>query len=200
MTTVYLHAFPVSTLLSAKLSGYLLSLLLASVFFFTGSKSLSESQIFLLLWAERQTTIQVAAFWRFIQMSFTFFTLWDTGLMSDADYYGYYGMFLRLWIGWCFLTWGPAGPSASNQPKTSPEPFVKPAPLSAGQHQSSPLRFPFILHCGNFTCWGHVNEVLTKPAWKDADGAITFCAETEVGIRWVELEKQQNQTKRRWIY
>lgn len=55
MTTVYLHAFPVSMLLSAKLSGYLLSLLLASVFFFTGSKSLSESQILLLLRAEAQT-------------------------------------------------------------------------------------------------------------------------------------------------
>ncbi len=45
---------PVSMLLTAKLSGYLLSLLLASVFFFTGSESLSESQILLLLRAETQ--------------------------------------------------------------------------------------------------------------------------------------------------
>lgn len=46
---------PVSMLLTAKLSGYLLSLLLTSVFFFTGSESLSESQILLLLRAETQT-------------------------------------------------------------------------------------------------------------------------------------------------
>lgn len=45
---------PVSMLLTAKLSGYLLSLLLASVFFFTGSESLSESQILLLLRADTQ--------------------------------------------------------------------------------------------------------------------------------------------------
>lgn len=45
---------PVSMLLTAKLSGYLLSLLLASVFFLTGGESLSESQILLLLRAETQ--------------------------------------------------------------------------------------------------------------------------------------------------
>lgn len=46
---------PVSMLLTAKLSGYLLSLLLASVFFFTGGESLSESQILLFLRAETHT-------------------------------------------------------------------------------------------------------------------------------------------------
>lgn len=29
------------------------------------------------------------------------------------------------------------------------------------------------------------------PAWNDADGGITFCAETEVGIRWIELQKKE---------
>lgn len=28
------------------------------------------------------------------------------------------------------------------------------------------------------------------PAWRDAEGAATFCADTEVGIRWAELEKE----------
>lgn len=46
---------PVSMLVMAKLSGYLLYLLLTSVFFFTGSESLSKSQILLLLRAETQT-------------------------------------------------------------------------------------------------------------------------------------------------
>lgn len=44
----------VSMLLMPKLSGYLLSLLLASVLFLAGSESLSESEIFLLLRAEAQ--------------------------------------------------------------------------------------------------------------------------------------------------
>lgn len=46
---------PVSMLVSAKLSGYLLSLLLAPVLFFAGSESLSQSQILLLLRADTQT-------------------------------------------------------------------------------------------------------------------------------------------------
>lgn len=54
MTTVYLHALLLALLLTAKLSRYLLSLLLASVLFFAGSESLSESQILLLLTAETQ--------------------------------------------------------------------------------------------------------------------------------------------------
>lgn len=54
MTTVYLHALLLALLVTAKLSGYLLSLLLASVLFFAGSESLSESQILLLLTAETQ--------------------------------------------------------------------------------------------------------------------------------------------------
>lgn len=46
---------PVSMLVSAKLSGYLLSLLLAPVLFFAGSESLSQSQVLLLLRADAQT-------------------------------------------------------------------------------------------------------------------------------------------------
>lgn len=46
---------PVSMLVSAKLSGYLLSLLLAPVLFLAGSESLSQSQILLLLGADGQT-------------------------------------------------------------------------------------------------------------------------------------------------
>lgn len=57
MTTVYLHALLLALLLTAKLSRYLLSLLLASVLFFAGSESLSESQILLLLTAETQKQI-----------------------------------------------------------------------------------------------------------------------------------------------
>lgn len=38
------------------------------------------------------------------------------------------------------------------------------------------------------------------PAWKDADGGITLCAETEVGIRWVGLEEgEKNRTKEEWL-
>lgn len=49
---------PVSMLVSAKLSSaYLLSLLLASVFLFAGSESLGESQILLLLRADKQYII-----------------------------------------------------------------------------------------------------------------------------------------------
>lgn len=40
-----------------------------------------------------------------------------------------------------------------------------------------------------------VNDFLTKPAWKDAEGVTTFCADTEVGIRWAELQRER---KRRW--
>lgn len=54
VATVYLHGLPVSMLVSAKLSGYLLSLLLASVLFFAGSESLSERQVLLLLRADMQ--------------------------------------------------------------------------------------------------------------------------------------------------
>lgn len=36
----------------------------------------------------------------------------------------------------------------------------------------------------------------TIPAWNDADGGITFCAETEVGIRGAELEKEELLLKR----
>lgn len=46
--------FPASMLVSAKLSGYLLSLLLAPVLFLAGSESLSQSQILLLLRADAQ--------------------------------------------------------------------------------------------------------------------------------------------------
>lgn len=52
VATVYLQGLPVSMLVSAKLSGYLLSLLLASVLFFAGSESLSERQVLLLLRAD----------------------------------------------------------------------------------------------------------------------------------------------------
>lgn len=55
MTTGVPPCVPVSMLVSAKLSGYLLSLLLASVLFFAGSESLSQSQILLLLRADAQT-------------------------------------------------------------------------------------------------------------------------------------------------
>lgn len=54
MATVYLRGFPVSMLVSTKLSGYLLSLLLASVLFFAGGESLSERQVLLLLRADMQ--------------------------------------------------------------------------------------------------------------------------------------------------
>lgn len=54
MATVYLRGLPVSMLVSPKLSGYLLSLLLASVLFFAGSESLSERQVLLLLGADMQ--------------------------------------------------------------------------------------------------------------------------------------------------
>lgn len=33
------------------------------------------------------------------------------------------------------------------------------------------------------------------PAWKDAEGATTFCADTEVGIRWAELEQERERWK-----
>lgn len=39
----------------------------------------------------------------------------------------------------------------------------------------------------------HLNysgDVLTMPAWKDADGGTTFCADTEVGSRWGALERE----------
>lgn len=37
------------------------------------------------------------------------------------------------------------------------------------------------------------------PAWKDADGGITLCAETEVGIRWVGLEEGEKQQDNRGV-
>lgn len=54
MATVYHRGLPVSMLVLPKLSGYLLSLLLASVLFFAGSESLSERQVLLLLRADMQ--------------------------------------------------------------------------------------------------------------------------------------------------
>lgn len=54
MATSVPPCVPVSMLVSAKLSGYLLSLLLAPVLFFAGSESLSQSQILLLLRADAQ--------------------------------------------------------------------------------------------------------------------------------------------------
>lgn len=30
------------------------------------------------------------------------------------------------------------------------------------------------------------------PAWKDADGGTTFCADTEVGSRWGALERERD--------
>lgn len=54
MATVYLRGLPVSMLVATKRSGYLLSLLLASVLFFAGSESLSERQVLLLLRADMQ--------------------------------------------------------------------------------------------------------------------------------------------------
>lgn len=35
-----------------------------------------------------------------------------------------------------------------------------------------------------------VNNIHTRPAWNDADGGITFWAETEVEIRWAELKNK----------
>lgn len=44
--------------------------------------------------------------------------------------------------------------------------------------------------------WGRGgNDFLTMPAWKDAEGATTFCADTEVGIRWAELEKESERDR-----
>lgn len=34
------------------------------------------------------------------------------------------------------------------------------------------------------------------PAWNDAEGGITFCAETEAEVRWVELRKREGKKKK----
>lgn len=38
------------------------------------------------------------------------------------------------------------------------------------------------------------------PAWNDADGGITFCAETEVGIRCAVLRKKEEKKNFLGIY
>ncbi len=36
------------------------------------------------------------------------------------------------------------------------------------------------------------------PAWKEAEGGTTFCAETEVGIRGVDLENERKKILGNW--
>lgn len=80
--------------------------------------------------------------------------------------------------------------AASILPKTSPKPFAEPAPQSVTSQQQNIVYIFLILRKCDY-----VSDKRTMPAWKDADGGITFCAETEVGIRWVELEdgKKKNE-------
>lgn len=112
---------PVSMLVSDKLSGYLLPLLLASVLFFAGSKGLSERQILLLLRADTQSARWWAATWSLCILLGT--RIWMHDCTSSSVNAVMTASYLLTWVQ-AALVW--------NQPVTSPALSVRPDPPSAG--------------------------------------------------------------------